>query len=215
VRQKLKLKRIPLLLAFCLLSAMPAQAQKNPDHVTFELGAGFSFPLATTAHHTKTGFNFVASGGPRLNRQLSLTLDFSLHYFNIKNSLQDPVTGVDLSLGSMLRLWSLTLNPSYEFIRHERFGVYTTAGYGLYNRRLLLAATGQIPALLCDSFFEGCVNTFPLKVTGNFSPYKGGYNVGAGMYFGAHTKFFVESRYHHMFTRQPTEVIPLSFGIRW
>jgi Outer membrane protein beta-barrel domain len=215
VRQTLKLKRIPFLLAIGSLWIMPLQAQKASKDITFDVGAGFSFPLATTAHHTKTGFNFVASGGARLNRRLNLTLDFSLHYFNIKNSLQDPLTGVNLSLGSMMRMWSLTLNPSFEFIQRERFGSYVTAGYGLYNRKLLLAATGQIATLVCDSFFEGCINTFPLKVTGNFSPYKGGYNAGGGMYFGTHTKFFVESRYHHMFTSEPTEVIPLSFGIRW
>jgi hypothetical protein len=34
--------------------------------------------------------------------------------------------------------------------------------------------------------------------------------------FGVRTKFFVEARYHHMFTtNSPTELIPLTFGVRW
>src|SRR5262245_10897135 len=99
--QTLKAQWVLLPAVSCLLFAMSSQAQNAPAHLTFDVGAGFSFPLGETADHTKTGFNFVASVGPRFNSRLSLTLDFSLHYFNIKNSLKDPVTGVDLSLGSM------------------------------------------------------------------------------------------------------------------
>jgi len=198
-----------------LLFITSLQAQDILKHVTAEVGAGFSFPVGTTANHNKTGFNFVASGGPRFNPRLSLSLDFSLHYFELKNSFTSPTTGVDLSLGSNMRMWSLTLNPSYLFIKKERVSSYVTGGYGLYNRRLLLAATGAIPAVACDEFWEVCVGSGPQMVTGNPSPYKGGFNAGGGVAFGATNKFFVEVRYHHMFTANATEVIPLTFGIRW
>jgi opacity protein-like surface antigen len=195
---------------------MPVRAQDFLNHITADVGAGFSFPIGEAANHTKTGFNFVASGGPRFNSHFSLSLDFSLHYLEIKNSLQDPETGVDLSLGSIMRLWSLTVNPAYEFIKQERFSSYATAGYGLYNRRLLLAATGAVPAVACDQFWNVCVSSIPVTVTGKLNPYKGGYNVGGGVTFGARTKFFVEVRYHHMFTTNvATELVPLTFGIRW
>jgi len=210
------MQRILFALFTSLFVLAPLQAQDFLKHVTVGAGAGFSFPVGTTRDHTKTGFNFIASGGPRFNDHLTLTLDFSLHYLEIKNSFISPVSGAELSLGSMMRMWTLTLNPSYEFIKKERFSSYATAGYGLYNRKLLLAASGAVPALVCDQFWQACISSAPDMVSGNFNPYKGGFNAGGGVTFGATNKFFVEVRYHHMFTsRAATEVIPLTFGIRW
>jgi hypothetical protein len=200
----------------CFFSIMPLHAQDSLEHITVAVGAGFTFPLGSTADHTKMGFNFVASGGPRFSPRFSATLDFSLHYLDVKNSLTDPQTDVDLSLGSMMRVWSLTVNPSYQFIHREEFRSYATAGYGLYNRELQVPFPGPAPALACDAFWNVCVGGNPPRVTGNFSPYKGGYNVGGGAIFGTRTKFFVEARYHRMFTTNaPTQMLPLTFGIRW
>jgi opacity protein-like surface antigen len=212
------MKRILLSALICILFTLSLRAQDVLQHVTVAVGAGFSFPTATAADHTKTGFNFVASGGPRFNHRLSLALDFSLHYLDVKNSFQSPESNTDLSLGSIMRLWSLTVNPSYEFITRERFSSYATGGYGLYNRTLLLAASGPVPVVACNQFWNVCVSS-PLSsgsVTGDLGPYKSGYNVGGGVTFGSYTKFFAEVRYHHMFTpNAPTTVVPLTFGIRW
>ena len=217
MQHKLKIQAIILAFALCLLFTPPLHAQDYLQHVTFEFGAGFSFPVGQTADHTKMGWNFVASGGPRFNRRFSLTADFSLHYLNIKNSFIEPATGVDLSLGAIMRMWSLTANPTFEFIKQERFTSYATGGYGLYNRHLDLAANGPVPASVCDQFWDACVsNPPPTVISGDRSPYKGGFNVGGGVMFGSHTKFFTEVRYHRMFTtKTPTELIPLTFGIRW
>ena len=194
------------------------QAQDSLKHLTFDVGAGFTFPAGQLANHTKVGFNFVASGGPRFNPSLSLNLDFGLHYFNVKNSLQSPVSGADLSIGSTVRMWSLTINPTYQFLRREKFSSYVTAGYGLYNRQLQIPFPGPIPAAACDLFWDVCISSSQAgaSLSGNVNTYKAGYNVGSGVNFGARTKFFVEVRYHHMFTaHSPTQLIPLTFGIRW
>jgi len=210
------MQRIFFSAVVCLLFTTPVRAQDFLNQITGDVGAGFTFPAGRIADHTQNGFNFVASGGPRFNRHFSLTLDFSLHYMDVKNFLESPETGVDLSFGSMVRMWSLTLNPSYEFIKQERFSSYATGGYGLYNRKLLLAAPGVIPAAACDQFWNVCVGTSSETFTGDFSIYKGGYNFGGGVTFTPHVKFFVETRYHHMFTSKgATTVVPLTFGIRW
>jgi opacity protein-like surface antigen len=211
------MQQILLLVLICLLFTLPLPAQNFLDHVTAEAGAGFTFPVDTMRNHTKNGFNFLASGGPRFNRHFTMTLDFSLHYMDVKNFLKNS-NNVDISQGSMVRIWSLTVNPGYEFIKQERFSTYATGGYGLYNRKLLLAAPGIVPAAVCDSFWKICVGTpgSSEMLSGDFSLYKGGYNVGGGVTFGARTKFFAETRYHHMFTEDaPTILIPLTFGVRW
>ena len=59
-----------------------------------------------------------------------VTLDFSLHYLDIKNSFPNPGGDAELSFGSIMRMWSLTVNPGYEFIKRERFSSYATGGYG-------------------------------------------------------------------------------------
>jgi len=200
------------------LFSMQLYAQDRLSHVTFDVGAGFSFPTGQLENHTETGFNFVASGGPRFNSRLSASLDFSLHYFNVENSFRSPVTGVDFALGSMVRVWSLTLNPTYQFLRGEKFTSYVTGGYGLYNRQLQIPAPGAAIASACDAFWNVCIGSSPAgaSLSGNIDTYRGGYNVGGGVNFGTRTKFFVETRYHHMFTtNSPTELIPLTFGVRW
>jgi len=212
------MKRTFLSALICVVCTWPLPAQDVLKHFTFDVGAGFSFPAGATSDHTKTGFNFVASGGPRFNSRFSIGADFGLHSMNVKNSLQSSVNNVDLSLGAVMHLWSLTANPTYQFIRQEGFSTYVTGGYGLYNRTLELPIPGLIPAVACDAFWNVCItrSMSDVVMTGNLSTHKGGYNVGAGANFGAHTKFFVEARYHHMFTpNSATEIIPLTFGIRW
>jgi opacity protein-like surface antigen len=207
--------RLVLALVICLVFCSVYEAQDVLKHVTFGFGAGFSVPAGATRNHTQTGFNFTANGGPRFDSRFSATLDFSLHFLDLKNTLKDPRTLADPSLGSMMRLWSLTVNPNYKFIKKEKFSSYFTGGYGLYNRRLLLT-TELIPANMCDPFWNVCVTGLPESISGRLSTYKGGYNVGGGVTFGERTKFFTEVRYHHMFTTAaPTEIFPLTFGVRW
>ena len=210
---------------FCVLLgvvvSVHSYGQDRLRHITFGAGAGFSFPVGQLENHADTGFNFVASGGARFNSRLSLGLDFALHYFNVQNSLHNPATGLNFGLGSMVRVWSLTVNPTYQFWKAEKFTTYATGGYGLYNRQLQIPAPGPITATgvtACEAFWNVCVGNSPAgaSISGNINPYRGGYNVGVGLNFGARTKFFVETRYHHMFTtNSPTEIIPLTFGVRW
>ena len=91
----LKIRRVffGALLAGVLL--LNSYGQDGSKHVTFDAGAGFSFPVGQLENHSETGFNFVASGGARFNSRLSLSLDFAIHYSNVENSLHSAVTGVD------------------------------------------------------------------------------------------------------------------------
>jgi hypothetical protein len=57
------------------------------------------------------------------------------------------------------------------------------------------------------------------QIIGSFGQYKGGIDGGAGLSFklgSSNVKAFAEARYHHIFTRQvATDMIPVTFGIRW
>jgi hypothetical protein len=117
-----------------------------------------------------------------------------------------------------MTMWSITLNPTYEFVREEGYSVYATGGYGVYNRRLELTNTFFQRAIVCDDWWGVCTTGFVSdeEVVADRSTYKGGFNVGTGFTLGSRSKFFMEVRYHHMFTtNEATQVIPITFGIRW
>jgi opacity protein-like surface antigen len=214
-----KLKGALLHIGLLLLFSTNLPAQNTLEHVTFGAGGGFTFPVGQLSNRTQTvGYEFAASGGPRFNPSLSLTLDFAIHYINLKNRLQQVSTATDFSLGSTVRIWSLTVNPTYQFIRREKTSYYATAGYGLYNRQLQIPFPGPFAVAGCDPYWGVCVGNSPAAgtITGNLDRYMGGYNVGGGVNFGRRTKLFVEVRYHHMFTsNSPTELIPITVGVRW
>jgi Outer membrane protein beta-barrel domain len=212
------MKRTILYVVVGILFTKNLVAQDRLKHVTFDVGGGFSFPTGQLANRADTGFGLVASGGPRFSPSLSIGLDFAIQFFNVENRPPGEVTVPNFTFGAMVRTWSLTVNPTYQFLRRERSSYYATAGYGLYNRQLQDLAHGAAAGNTCDAFWNVCVSNSPTgsSLTGNVNPYRGGYNVGGGVNFGSRTKLFVEVRYHHMFTsRSPTELIPVTFGVRW
>ena len=214
---RLKMRRASFCALLVCVFSLNVHGQDRLEHVTFDVGGAFSFPTGQLDNRVQTGFGIVASGGPRFNPSFSVGLDFAINYFNLKNFVGSPVNEVN-SLGSMVRIWSLTINPTYQFWREEKVSSYATGGYGIYNRDLQLPTPGGgVPVTACDAFWNICASGSQASaISGNLNTYKGGFNVGGGVNFGGRTKFFVEARYHHMFTtHSPTELIPLTFGVRW
>lgn len=182
------------------------------------LGGGFAPPIATTHKRLKTGWNAIAGFGPRLGGGFELPLDFAFQRYSAKDSLQPSGQA---PIGGNMRMWSLTLNPTYEVATSDG-GIYFTVGGGLYNRRFQITQATLVNGTFCDPFWGFCspVVTSATVVLGSQSVYKGGWNVGTGFTFGpehiTHLKFFAEVRYHYMYTSPVrTETLPITFGIRW
>jgi len=211
----LKIRRAFFCVLLVCVFSVYVHGQDRLEHLTFDVGGAFSFPTGQLGNRVQTGFGIVASGGPRFNPSFSVGLDFDVQYFNLKNFVGSPVNQVN-SLGSMVRIWSLTVNPTYQFWKEEKISSYVTGGYGIYNRDLQLPTRGGVvPVAVCDAFWNICASQGS-AISGNLNTYKGGFNVGGGLNFGSRTKFFIETRYHHMFTtHSPTELIPLTVGVRW
>ncbi len=209
------MKRILLAAMICLAVAAPSHAQGFLRHFTSQFGTGFSLPVGATNDHAGVGGNFVAAAGPRFNSRTSVMLDFSYHATDL-DALNSG--GTDTVLEADMRLWSLTLNPVFQYVRTESFTSYVTGGYGVYNRTLQLTRAEFEPAIVCDDWWDICTASVVSgdAVIGRRSTYKGGFNVGTGVAFGAHAKFFVEARYHRMFTtNKDTSLVPITCGIRW
>lgn len=104
----------------------------------------------------------------------------------------------------------MTLNPIWRFRIGGPVGGYIIGGGGYYQRQERFIIPGQafIP-------FFGLVEA-DQEIHQNDDA--GGVNIGAGLTcnLGWGTKFFVEARYHHIFTPgADTQIIPITFGLRW
>ncbi|MGH9481529.1 MAG: hypothetical protein ACRD1L_05500 [Terriglobales bacterium] len=180
------------------------------------LGFGFGPPVATIHNRVNTGWNFIAGFGPRLGGGFELPVDFTFQRYGAKDSIQ--VSGRTPISGNM-KMWSLTLNPTYELVTAHNFGWYATVGYGLYNRRIQVTQATLVGGIFCDPFWGFCSpGVVPATaVLGSHSVYNGGWNFGSGFTFGPpRMKFFAEVRYHFMYTSPVrTETLPITFGVRW
>jgi len=92
-------------------------------------------------------------------------------------------------------------------------GAYFIGGGGWYEREFEFNEPGQVfVSTFHGGFYEnGIVRVHQYDDTG-------GINVGAGLTWniGWGTKFFMEARYHYLFTSgTPTQIIPITFGFRW
>jgi opacity protein-like surface antigen len=203
-----------ILLSSLLIAAAPLQAQWFTDRLTLQAGAGVALPSGSTSEHAGNGTNFMAGAGVRFHSGASLRLNFS-------NQQMDADTFDDIgkatAVDADMRMWSLTLNPTFDFIRLERFSSYIDAGYGLYNRRLQLTRADFNNRRVCDSWWGLCsVGAGAGNPLVGVSTYKGGFNIGTGITIGSAVRFFAEARYHRMFiANTDTEVIPVTFGARW
>jgi outer membrane protease len=208
------MKRIGLCIVVCMFAVLPLQAQ-NFDNFVAEVGGGFNIPAGPTSRHASNGWNFVAAAGPRVSRNASVLVDFSFNKLNVDHLDTFDEDVIDANM----RMWSITINPSFEVVRRDRWSWLATGGYGVYNRRLDFEDATFPPTRVCDDWWDICTgNNFVTSTAafGEQNTYKGGFNVGTGFTFGTRTKFFAEVRYHHMFTTNvDTQIFPFNFGVRW
>jgi opacity protein-like surface antigen len=207
-------KRILLCATICLISASALQAQDSFfSSFTGAIGAGITLPVARADDFAGTGGHFMAAAGPRFNSRTSLLLDFGYHDMDVDFAGEG---GNETLIDGGMRVWSLTLNPQFEWIRAEHFTSYVTGGYGVYNRQLEVTQA-DFDEIECDDWWDACVPDFDGdSVIAESDTYKMGFNVGTGVTFGSNIKFFVEARYHRMFnTDADTQFVPITFGIRW
>jgi len=191
-----------------MLSAARLGAQDFLERITAYAGAGYTTPVGSPSDRVSGGYNFVAGAGPRFHPRIAVVLDFSL------------LDGLDIDIPRPnpqappigdVRIWSLTVNPVFNFVKEEKVTAYATGGYGVYTRRFQPTTSGPfaLPAD-CDEWIDICT-----PLSDDESVTKGGFNAGGGVAIGSREKFFGEVRYHRMVIAEATQVVAFTFGIRW
>jgi opacity protein-like surface antigen len=200
-----------------LLIASPAAAQTT-NRFTFNVGAGFTEPVRHSDGRLDHGFNINAGAGYNFHPNFGLIGEFGYNWLGLAES---ALTAAGVPDGSA-RIYSLTLNPIVRLNPEGRFDAYLIGGGGYYRRTVELTEPTISTVTAFDPFWGVF---FPVAVPtdvvlGSFSQNKAGLNFGGGFTVrvkgDSNTKFFAETRYHHLFTSPVrTNMLPVTFGLRW
>lgn len=200
------------------------------DHLTFEVGGGFSAPTSDSSPYIGWGYNFTVGGGYKVNQNLSLMLEYQF----MRTGLPGQIVAEAGSTDGYDHIWSFTFDPIYDITPKSGIDVYVVGGGGFYRK--VTNFTNPQTTQFCYYFY--CGYGTQNVVVGHFSSNQGGWNLGGGI---AHRfagwngdgkmKIFAEARYLDVLSPAvngvtpnglgvttvgaDTKMIPVTFGVRW
>jgi hypothetical protein len=213
-------RNLMLLTVALTLLASAVHAQDDFPRLNFNIGGGVGFPLSSTSDFANNGANFVIGAGPNLAHAIGINAEFMWHDLPIKRNVINQLGVPDASA----REYSVTFNGILRVPTKGRFGMYGIGGGGWYHRSGEATAPALVPGTVCPAFWVWwgvCVNgLWPGSIVlGSSSSDSFGGNVGGGftLILGeGNLKFYTEVRYHHAsHNKVNTDILPLTFGIRW
>ena len=212
--------RVSLCIAAFASAAISQEASQQAPPLNFNVGGGVGFPLGATSDFSGNGGTFVVGGGPNFGRFFGLSGEFMWNNLPIKSSVLRAIEVPSVSA----RQYALTLNGILRVPTHGKLGAYLIGGGGWYHRSGELTAPIVVPGTVCSTFWVwwgSCVSgLFPANaVLASSSSNAFGGNFGGGLTFGLgtqNTKVYTEVRYHHAsYNHVNTNLLPLTFGLRW
>jgi opacity protein-like surface antigen len=203
------------LLLLTAIASIPLYAQ-DPQKWAFNFGGGPTFSLSDTSNRINTGYNFTVGGGYYFTRHLGVNVDYVFNGADLSSQVLQT-TGAP---GGYAHVWGFGLNPIYRFGTERKLGGYVTGGYGVYTRTANLTRPGVVPGIICDPWGFYCYSGayYADIIYRSNSTTKGGWDIAAGLTYqlSDHMKFYTELRYYKIFTTNVrTQLLPLTFGLRW
>ena len=192
------------------------RARRSGRQYSFQAGAGFNAPIGNDIPYITWGGNFLIGGGLKLSPYFSLLGEYGF--------IQDKLPGALVAAGQgdtgNTRIQSLTLEPVLDLFPSRSNSIYLVGGGGWYHK------STNWNVLVGYDFYG-----YPVYATAaTFSSNQGGANAGfgfthrlGGVYGDGTAKLFAEARFLWINTPKlgepnglgSTELIPVSFGIRW
>jgi hypothetical protein len=210
--------RIALLLTVLFCAAVWAMPQNSLfQKMTFEVGGGVTPTLGQTSIDLTTGWNAMGGIGYRFDRPLELRLEFMYDGLGVS---QTALRRVDEPAGNA-HIWSLTLDPVLHLGSVGPFRPYVIFGGGYYQRTVQFTQPTTAVVDIFDPWwgYFGPTLVPANQVLGTVTKGAGGANAGLGLSVKlgqGNTRLFVEARYHYIWTeRRATEILPVTFGLRW
>jgi hypothetical protein len=185
-------------------------------HYSWVGGGGFNAPVGNDSPYISWGGNFTAGGGLHFSRGLSLLGEFSF----FANKLPGAFLAAGGGQTGNTHIFALTVDPVFDLFPSKTNSVYVVGGGGYYHKSTNFNVLGGYD-------FYG----YPVYVTANsFSSNQAGLNIGfglthrlGGVYGDGTMKLFADARYTWIATPKigetnglgRTEIIPVTFGVRW
>ncbi|WP_161557422.1 outer membrane beta-barrel protein [Acidisarcina polymorpha] len=184
------------------------------SHLAIEGGGGFTAPLGNSSGDLTYGWNFRGGLGWNFSKRFALLGEYEFDRNKIPAAILQQVG----EPGGNVHTWSLTLDPVWNYKTSGRVGGYVTGGGGFYRKLTSFTEPALAQGVYCDFFY-----CYPYYYTTNvtvshYSSNQGGLNIGTGLTFGRweNAKFFAEARYEWLATPgRNTQIIPVTFGLRW
>ena len=224
------------------------------NRIAVVAGGGFNIPTGSaSSNYLNTNWRAEVGGGINFSRKLAVLLQFDYDNFGIPGNILgnqenlystlDPTDGAQgafQGLDGHTHVWSLTLNPTFNFYQGEKIGSYAVVGTGFYhkNTEFTVPSIGEY----CD-YIYGCYEYQANQPIDGYNSNAIGVTGGIGLTYKfsrfANQKFFAEARFVRTFnsarlgdpivTGAPngttynlyppnsneTSYIPITFGIRF
>lgn len=193
-------------------------ASPNTGKLALEFGGGFNGPVGNDTPYITWGGNFTIGAGLHLNSYLSILGEYQFMDNKLPGALIAS-TGFAGDSGNAY-INSFTVSPMVDLFPRRVNSIYATGGIGWYHKKT------EFSSQACCDFYG-----YPISIIDYaFSSDQWGGNLGlgythrlGGVYGDGRAKLFAEVRYLYIHTPPITEVnglgvtelIPVTFGIRW
>jgi hypothetical protein len=212
----MRFMRLSLVMALILCALGSSRAQEEYSKYLFNIGGGISFPQGDLGQFVNDGGNFVVGGGYNFSKLIGVDSEFMWQDLPVNSATKQALN----TPGASARQYAWTFNPIIHFPLGHKAGGYLIGGGGWYHRSGETTTPGT--AVICDpywSWWYGCTIGAVQIVTGSRSANAFGGNIGGGITYRlgeSHAKLYAEVRYHYAsYNKVSTEILPLTFGIRW
>jgi Outer membrane protein beta-barrel domain len=199
------------------------------SHLALEAGAGFTAPIANTAHGWETyGYNIKAGAGWNFTKHFGALIEYQFNRDKIPGSTLAQLaiqSGSSVPFGGNVNTWSFTIDPIFYLPVTKTTGAYITGGGGFYRK--VTNFTAPVFGYICYYY---CYPGYYPTTIAHSSSNQGGVNIGAGFYWKAfgedsNAKFFAEARYTWVdspvasnsdpYGSGTSSLIPVTLGIRF
>jgi hypothetical protein len=187
-------------------------------------GGGWVNPVGELNKYLDDGWNFSFGFGKKFNSNAALMLDFTSNWTDIEDSLLNSYGIPD----GDVHLWGVTINPVWEIRPEQTLGGFVTAGGGYYHRTVTFTEPTIAVVPVIDPWwgfsgyyydpFYGYTVAPASAVVGRTNDDALGANIGLGISLrpSQFIELFLEARYHYVWTeKRPTQIVPITIGMRW
>ncbi|MFL6414793.1 MAG: outer membrane beta-barrel protein [Bryobacteraceae bacterium] len=202
------------LAALVLFGSSQMNAQEH--FLTFGVGGGYTTQTSRTANYLDNGGNLQVTGGINLGPILGLGATFMYNGMGLTGSALSQVSVPD----GHANIYTLTLEPKIK-VPLGPVKAYVLGGGGWMRRTVAYTQPVLAPTYIYNPWwgYYGPALVTANQELGSISQSAGVWDIGAGLDFNlprTNWKLFAEARYFSGFTNQThTNIVPISFGVRW